>query len=175
MMGEIKDLKSENVAPRIRGAFFRRRVHGRRKTMVFGLLITALGLGAACALLCYCAVFALPVFIGLSVAFWALNAGAGVASVVIGFAAGVIVFVVGQFALLRSRSVAMRWIIALLFVLPATIAGYSLAFQLSEFGVPSLVWRHAFAIIGAVLVGCAAFTQLGKSPGEIASELRSTS
>lgn len=143
--------------------------------MVFGLLMTALGLGAACALLYYCAVFALPVFIGLSVVFWALNAGAGVASVVIGFAAGVIVFVVGQFAILRSRSLAVRWMIALLFVLPAAIAGYSLVLQLSELGVPSNAWRHTFAFIGAVLIGFAAFTQLGKSPNEITSGLRSSS
>ena len=143
--------------------------------MVFGLLMTALGLGAVCALLYYCTVFALPVFIGLSVAFWALNAGAGVASIIIGFAAGVTVFVVGHFVILHSRSLAARWVIALLFMLPAAIAGYSLAFQLSGFGVPSLAWRHALAIIGAVLIGFAAFTRLGKPSNEIASGLRSLS
>lgn len=137
--------------------------------MVFGLLMTALGLGAACALLYYSAVFALPVFIGLSVTFWALNAGAGIASVVIGFAAGVIIFVAGQFALLRSRSLAARWLIAFLFVLPAAIAGYSLVFQLSEFGIPSLVWRHILAIAGAVVIGLAAIAQLGKVSGKVAT------
>lgn len=167
MIGKFEDLKSENVALQIRSAFYRHRVHGRRKTMVFCLLMTALGLGAACALLYYCAVFALPVFIGLSVGFWALNAGAGVASVVIGFAAGVIVFVIGQFALLRSHSLAVRWIIVLLFAFPATVAGYSLLFQLSEFGVPSLAWRHVLGIAGAVIIGLAAISQLGRVSGKV--------
>ena len=130
--------------------------------MVFGLLMTTLGLGAACALLYYCAVLALPVFIGLSVAFWALKTGAGVVSVALGFAAGVIFLVVGQFALVRSRSPAVRWMIALLFVVPAAIAGYSLAFQFSEFGVPSLMWRHVLAVIAAAIIGLTAITQLGR-------------
>ena len=175
MIGKFKDLKSENVAPRIRGAFFRRRVHGRRKTMVFGLLMTVLGLGAACALLYYCALFALPVFIGLSVAYWALNAGAGVASVLLGFGAGVLVYVLGQFVFSRSRSIAMRWMIVLLFALPAAIAGYSLIFQVSELVVPSISWRHIFAVIGAMVVGFTALARLGRLSDEVASGVKSTS
>jgi len=131
--------------------------------MVFGLLMTALGLGAACALLNYCAVFALPVFIGLSVAFLALNVGAGVASILIGLSAGVIVFVVGRFALSHSHSLAARWIIVLLFALPAAVAGYSLVFQLSEIGVPSIVWRHALGILGAMIIGVTAIMQVARS------------
>jgi hypothetical protein len=166
MIGKFKDLKSENVVLPIRGAFRHRRVHGWRKTMVFGLLITALGLGSACALLYYCAVFALPVFISLSVAFWALNAGAGVASAFVGFAAGVIVFLIGQLACSHSCSLAVRWGIALLFALPAAVAGYSLVLQISELGVPSIVWRHVLAIIGAMLIALTAMAQVRKSPTE---------
>ncbi len=142
--------------------------------MVFGLVITALGLGTAYALLYYCAVFALPVFIGLSVSFWALNAGAGLASVVIGFAAGVIVFVVGQFALLRSRSVAMRWMIVALLALPAAVTGHSLVLQLSELGVPSPAWRQVLAAIGAAIIGFTAIAQIQKSAEGPRSELRSS-
>lgn len=142
--------------------------------MVFGLLVTVLGVGAVCALLYYCAVFALPVFIGLSVAFWALHAGAGVASVLVGLAAGVIVFLIGQLVCARSRSLAVRWTIALLFALPAAVAGYSLVLQLAELGVPSIAWRHAMAVIGAALIGFAALRKLGRSSNEIASGLRSS-
>jgi hypothetical protein len=141
--------------------------------MVFGLLMTALGLGAACALLYYCAVFALPVFIGLSVGFWALNAGAGIASVIIGLIAGVIVFVIGKLAFSCSRSPAVRWMIALLFVLPAAIAGYSLVLQLSQLSVPSNAWRHALAIVGGVIIAFAATVQLAKSSEQIVSGLTS--
>jgi hypothetical protein len=134
--------------------------------MIFGLLVTALGLSAACALLYRCAVFALPVFIGFSIAFWAMNAGAGLGSVAVGFAAGVIAFLIGQLAFSRSRSLAMRWTIILLFAVPAAITGYSLVLQLSRLGVPSAAWRHALAIIGAVIVGFTAIAQLAKSSGE---------
>jgi hypothetical protein len=131
--------------------------------------MTALGLGAACALLYYCAVFALPVFIGLSAAFWALNAGAGVASVLVGLAVGVIVFVVGQFAFLRSRSHAVRWMIVLLFALPAAVAGYSLVLQVSELGIPSMGWQHVLAFMGAVIMGFTAIAQLGRSSEKVAT------
>ena len=135
--------------------------------MVFGMLMTLLGLGAICALLYYSAVFALPVFVGLSAAFWALSAGAGVDGVLVGLAAGAIVFVIGQLVCRRSRSFAVRWTIVLIFALPAMVAGYSLVFQLSELGVPSLAWRHVLAIIGAAIIGFAAIAQLAKSPGGI--------
>jgi hypothetical protein len=142
--------------------------------MIFGLLVTALGLGAACALLYYCAIFALPVFIGLSVAFWVMNAGAGVVSVLVGLAAGVVVFVIGQFAFSRSHSLAVRWMIALLFALPAAVAGYSLVLQLSELGVPSIAWRHALAVIGAAIIGFTTIAQLGKLSAKRAGGFRSS-
>ena len=141
--------------------------------MIFGLLMTALGLGAACALLYYCAVFALPVFIGLAVAFWALNAGAGVASALVGFAAGVIAFLMGQLVFSRSRSLGVRWTVALVFALPATVAGYSLVLQLSGLGVPSAAWRHVLAVIGAVIISLITIAQLAKLSGQIASGLKS--
>lgn len=137
--------------------------------MVFGILMTVLGLGTICALLYYCSVFALPVFVGLSAAFLAMNSGAGSGSVLIGFACGVGVFVAGKVAFSNTRSLVLRWLVGLLFAVPAALAGYSLVLQLSEFGVPSFVWRHAFAIIGGALTGFAVFTQLGKSSEEIAS------
>jgi hypothetical protein len=142
--------------------------------MVFGLLITVLGLGTVCALLYYCAVFALPVFIGLSAAFWAVNAGAGVGCVFVGLAAGVIVFVSGQLVFSCSRSLAVRLKIVLLFALPASVAGYSLVLQLAELGVPSIAWRHVMAVIGAALIGFAGLRKFGRSSNEIASGLRSS-
>lgn len=135
--------------------------------MFFGILMTALGLGAICALLYYCTVFALPVFIGLSAAFWAMNSGAGAGSVVIGFVVGLFVFVVGQIAFLRTRSPVVRWAVALLFAVPAAIAGYSMMLQLSEFAIPSIAWRHIFALIGSVIIGGTAITQQGNSYANI--------
>jgi hypothetical protein len=135
--------------------------------MVFGILMTALGLGAICVLLYYCAVFALPVFFGLSAAFWAMNSGAGTGSVVVGFAAGTILFVIGQLIFSRNRSLVLRWVVALLFAGPAAIAGYSMVLQLSTFGISSVIWRHVFAVIGACVVGAIAIIRLGNFYAEL--------
>jgi hypothetical protein len=134
--------------------------------MAFGLLMTAFGIGAACALLYYCAVFALPVFVGLSAAFWAMNSGAGAGTIVIGFAAGVLVFVIGQIAFIGTRSPIVRWTVALLFAVPTAMAGYGMALRLSEFAIPSVAWRHIFALIASVIIGGTAITQQGNACDE---------
>ena len=54
----------------------------------------------------------------------------------------------------------MRAIIAALFAVPATLAGYQVVFAISQIGVPSLVWREVFACIGAVFIGGTAWTRL---------------
>lgn len=135
--------------------------------MIFGILMTFLGLGAICALLYYCAVFALPVFVGLSAAFWAMSLGAGAGSVVIGFVVGLVMFIIGQIAFRFTRSVVPRWTIALLFAGPAAIAGYETVLELSALGMPSGIWQHIFALISAGIIGGAAIARLEKSYADI--------
>jgi hypothetical protein len=134
--------------------------------MAFSIMLTILGFGAFCALLYSFAVYALPAFVGFSVGFWAINSGAGIGSVVVGFGAGLIVFLAGQIAFAKSRSLLLRWLLVLLFAAPAAWAGYSLVLQLSALGVPSPVWRHLFAAIGAVVIGCTAVARLAVPPRE---------
>ena len=134
--------------------------------MAFSIILTVLGLGAFCALLYNFAVYALPAFVGFSVGFWAIHSGAGVGSIVVGFAAGLIVLLAGQVAFAKSRSLLLRWLLVLLFAAPAAWAGYSVVLQLSELGVPSPVWRHVFAVIGAVVIGCTAVARLAALQAE---------
>lgn len=128
--------------------------------MVFGILTAALGLGVICTLLYYYAVFALPVFVGLSAAFWAMNSGAGAGSIVVGFIVGVVMFIIGQIVFRFTRSVVLRWTIALLFAGPAAFAGYSMVLELSALGSSSVIWQHAFALIGAGVIGSVVVTRL---------------
>ena len=128
--------------------------------MAFSIIMTILGLGAFCTLLYHFAVYALPAFVGFSVGFWAIYSGAGIGSIVVGFGAGLVVFLAGQVAFAKSRSLLLRWLLVLLFAAPAAWAGYSLVLQLSELAVPSPVWRHLFAAIGAVVIGCTAVARL---------------
>ena len=134
--------------------------------MAFSIILTILGLGAFCALLYNFAVYALPAFVGFSVGFWAIHSGAGLGSIVVGFVAGLVVLLAGQVAFAKSRSLLLRWLLVLLFAAPAAWAGYSLVLQLSELGVPSPVWRHMFAVIGAAVIGCTAVARLAALPPE---------
>ncbi|WP_312017010.1 hypothetical protein [Bradyrhizobium jicamae] len=86
----------------------------------------------------------------------ALQSGASVAgALLIGTAGGTLTLVLGQVAV--SRSLALRFVIATAFAVPAAAAGYHVVFALSQIGVPSPTWREVFACLGAVCVGGAAW------------------
>ncbi len=131
-----------------------------------GIAILLIGLGLLCVLLYNIAVFAMPVFVGAWAGIWAFNSGAGIGCVLVGLVAGGAVFLLGQLALTSSNPV-LRWIIIALFVLPAVVAGYGIVMQLSEIGIPSLLWRHVFAIVGGIVVGCSALARLTAPIGHV--------
>ncbi len=58
------------------------------------------------------------------------------------------------------RSPLIRAAIALLFAVPAAIAGYHATLGLAHIGVPSQGWREAFAMVGAILVGGTAWGRM---------------
>ena len=91
----------------------------------------------------------------------ALHSGAGVLGApLVGIAAGGMALAIGQTVFAMTRSVIIRPIIAALFAVPATLAGYQVVFAMSQIGVPSLVWREVFACLGAVFIGGTAWTRL---------------
>lgn len=132
--------------------------------MIAGIILCMVGLCAFCVLLFNFAVYALPAYIGLSAGWWAINSGAGVGSVFIGVAAGVFVFLLGQVVLASNRSLLLRSLVIVLFVAPAAYAGYNMVLQLSELGIPSPIWRHVFAFIGSVAIGCTTIARLAALP-----------
>jgi hypothetical protein len=122
------------------------------------------GVGTFCVLLYTSAVYALPVTIGLSAGFWAMHAGAGTGSILIGAAAGALTLTLGELAVVTNRSPQIRWTVLLAFTLPAIIAGYSMILQICELGISSLVWCHIFAVVGAGAIGFAVVTRLLPQP-----------
>ena len=129
--------------------------------LALGLLLNFAGIGLFCWLIFSLAVYALPFFAGLTVFMLALRGGAGILGApLVGIAAGGITLAFGQMAFAMTRSVIVRAIIAALFAVPATFAGYQVAFAMSQIGVPSLVWREIFACLGAVFIGGTAWTRL---------------
>jgi hypothetical protein len=122
--------------------------------LALGLLLNFAGIGLFCWLIFTLAVFALPFFVALNVFMMALHGGAGILGAPLaGIAAGGMTLATGQTAFAMTRSVITRAIVAALFAVPATLAGYQVIFAMSQIGVPSLVWREIFAGISAVFIG----------------------
>ena len=129
--------------------------------MAIGLVLSALGLGGLCFLLVRSTIYALPVFAGVVAGFWANGTGAGPIGAI-----GVAVIVAGatlgafQLAFGFTRSAAARALVALIFAAPAAYAGYHVVLTLAQYGVPSDIWRHVFALGGAAAIGLAAIARL---------------
>lgn len=107
------------------------------------------------------AIYALPLFAAVSAGLWAHHAGSGLLAVVgLAFAAGIGTLILGQFLFLVIRSPIIRLAIALLFVIPAAIAGYHAVLGVASMGVTSDVWRQALAWGGAFVIGAAAWGRI---------------
>ncbi|NIJ64294.1 hypothetical protein FHR20_001225 [Sphingomonas leidyi] len=107
------------------------------------------------------AVYALPLYAGLSAGFWAQSAGYGVlASVGIGFGAAILTWVIGQFLFATIRSPALRVALALLFAIPAGLAGYHAVHGVAGLALDPGTIRTTLAWIGAFVIGVSAWLRL---------------
>lgn len=128
---------------------------------MLAMILLFLGLGAACVALYQFAVFMLPAFVGFAAGFWAIHTGAGIiGGAVLGIFAGALVFLFGQVVFASNRSPIVRILVALLFVVPATYAGYSIVQQLWALAMPPTAWRYVFGAVAAAITGGTAITRL---------------
>jgi hypothetical protein len=126
--------------------------------IIIGIVLTFVGLAYLGWLLFTLAVYALPLSIGFSAALAGYHAGSGlIAAMIVGLIASSITFAAGQLAFTTTRSAPIRAAIALLFAVPAAVAGYHAALGLAEIGIPAEGWRQAMAIIGAIAVATTAW------------------
>jgi hypothetical protein len=129
--------------------------------IIIGVLLNVVGLGVFCWALFTLAIHALPFFVGMIAGIYTCQTGTGpFGAIVVGFVAGGFTLAVGQYAFSVARSPVMRLIIGLLFALPAASAGYDATLALAHIGIPSAWWREAFAIFGAITVGCTAWARV---------------
>jgi hypothetical protein len=129
--------------------------------LAVGIVLSIVGLGFFCWLLFTMSVYALPTFAGLTAGLAAFHSGAGViGALIVGLLVGGAILALGQFAFAVTRTPLIRAIIGLVYGVPAAIAGYQVSFALAGIGMPSSVWQTAFAVIGAVVSGCTAFSRL---------------
>jgi hypothetical protein len=135
--------------------------HGATTMLALGLLLNTVGIGLFCWLIFTLAVYALPFCVAINAGIWAFHSGAGVLGTpLVAVAAGGMTLAIAQIAFAMTGSMILRAVIAAVFALPATFAGYHVVLAMAQIGVPSLVWREAFACLGAVFIGGTAWTRL---------------
>ena len=129
--------------------------------LIVGIIFSVIGIAFFCWLLFTLAVYALPFFAGLTAGFAAYHSGAGViGAIIVGVVAGAATLAVGQIAFAMVRAPALRALIALVYAVPAAIAGYHATLGLAQLGVPSAIWQEVFAIVGTALIGGTAFARM---------------
>jgi hypothetical protein len=129
--------------------------------LVLGLLLNIAGIGVFCWLIFMLAVYALPFFVAINAGIFALHSGAGVfGASLVAVTAGGATLAMAQIAFAMTRSLILRAVVAAVFALPATLAGYHVTLAMSQMGVPSLAWQEIFACLGAVLIGGTAWMRL---------------
>jgi hypothetical protein len=148
----------------VEGVSVRRVSHEATTMIVIGIIFSFVSLGFLCWLLFSLAVQALPVFVGFAAGLAAYHSGSGeIGAFLVGLIAGAFTLAAGQIAVAASRSPVIRTAIALVFAVPAAMAGYHAALGLAQLGVPAELWQQAFAVIGAVAVGATAWARLALS------------
>jgi len=130
--------------------------------IVLGIILSVFAIGFFCWLLFTLAVYALPCFVGMSAAFAAYHHGTGVFEAgVIGLLAGAATLIVGQFLFATVRIPILRAAIALLFAIPAAVAGYHATLGIAHIALSQGALSSTLAYIGATLVGATAWSRMG--------------
>lgn len=133
--------------------------------LALGIVLNIVGLGFFCWVLFTLAIYALPFFVGMTVGLYAHEAGTGpLGAIGSGIVAAAFVLVIGQTIFSFVRTPILRLAVALMFAVPAALAGYYATFGLSGLTMTSDPWRQVFAVIGAVVIGATAWTRLAASP-----------
>lgn len=134
--------------------------------IIFGPLLVVVGIGFFCWLLFTLAIFALPLFVGLTIGIWAFHTGAGVlGGTAAALVAGGATICIGQLALAYVPWTWLRLLIILLYVAPATFAGYSATHGIAQMAMSSPTWQTIFAIVGATAVTITAFIRFTAMAG----------
>jgi hypothetical protein len=121
--------------------------------VVIGIILCLVGFAYVCWLLFTLAVYALPFFAGVTAGLAVYRSGSGpVTAIIVGTTIASITLVFGQVAFATLRSPVMRVVLALLFAIPAAIAGYHVTHAFLHLLLPAAPWRDAIAIAGATIV-----------------------
>lgn len=116
------------------------------------------------------AVHALPVGAGINVAFWMRDHDHGyVAAILGGLAAGIAILLIGQFLFAVVRAPALRLVLALMFAIPAGIAGYHAVQGVMQLAIDPGTLLSVLSWTGAVVIAFSAWSRLtgAEAPGAV--------
>ena len=121
--------------------------------VIVGITLILVGFTYVCWLLFGLAVYTLPFFAGVTAGLAAYHGGSGpIAAILVGLIAGSVVLAVGRIAFTRFGSPLKRAALALVFAIPAAMAGYHAARGLAHLILPVGAWQDLVAIAGAAIV-----------------------
>ena len=129
--------------------------------LALGIVLNIIGLGFFCWVLITLAIYALPFFVGVTVGLYTRDAGTGTLGAIgAGIVTAAFALVICQTIFSLVRAPILRIAIALMFAVPAALAGYYATFSLFGLTMTSDLWRQVFAVIGALVIGATAWTRL---------------
>jgi hypothetical protein len=129
--------------------------------IILGIILSVFAIAFFCWLLFTLAVYALPFFVGLTAAFTAYHHGYGVfGSGLIAIIVGAGVLALGQLLFAAVRVPILRACIALVFAIPAAVAGYHATLGIAHICIPAGALSQILAFSGATLVGVTAWSRM---------------
>jgi len=129
--------------------------------IILGIILSVFAIAFFCWLLFTLAVYALPFYAGLMAALVAYHHGYGaLGSGLIAIVVGAGVLALGQFLFAAVRLPILRVCIALIFAIPAAIAGYYATLGIAQICMPVGTLSHILACVGAALVGGTAWSRM---------------
>jgi hypothetical protein len=139
-------------------------LYGGTTMVVIGIILCLVGFAYPCWLLFTLAVYVLPFFAGVTAGLAAYRNGSGpITAIIVGTTIASITLVFGQVAFATLRSPVMRVVLALLFAVPAAVAGYHVTLGFLHVLLPAAAWREAIAIAGAAIVAATAAIRISAS------------
>ena len=125
--------------------------------LVIGIILSFIVLALPCWAFAL-AVYVPPFLAGLLWALLSITGGGAIGALLLGLTIGVAILVRCTISLaLRSPLIALPT--ALLFAVPAAVAGYHATVGLARIGVPAEAWREGLAVVGAIIVGATAWAR----------------
>lgn len=129
--------------------------------IILAILASIASIALLCWLLFTLAVFALPLFVGVSTGVWAHATGVGIlGAIVVGAVAAAATFAIAQLLITFARPMWLKLAVAACFVAPAALAGFHATHGIVKHLMPSDAWQITFSVIGAICIGLTAFMRV---------------